>query len=389
MRNVRGDALAKYNSLNQSEPLRINLSLALAFTLFASPTIAPEVTAQSLSLAQTSVSVLAGLGATANFVRECQRRNRQLIRLEKELEALSLTVRLPQSLLSDQPYRNEAQTIMSVCRQGKRVVALYGKLEEIEITLRDLEVLGRRLTQAGVVVIPIPTDATKELSQRQPWLARAFRQEEWKSYFSATLDGFDDPKKRTDGTTKWFGLSSSGRSFGSGRDIASVSWIQLLGQHLRPMVVLDQADPNTDDKSGVLDQLKVFYSALTEGKLSKMPEIFVDLPDSSVSKVIQEGGRLDSWSTCLEDGNRPSGMKIADADVTLVSDTLAYSTCIEFPATIQDQQLLAKQVWKRESAQEPWKLALHQTIPWTETARAAGTLLCDGRGCVSLTRGGR
>lgn len=82
---MRGDALAKYSSLNQ---LRINLSALLAFTFLVSPWLAQELNDIPLTLPQT---IGAGVGAWARagvFVRECQRRSRQLTRLEKELTAL-------------------------------------------------------------------------------------------------------------------------------------------------------------------------------------------------------------------------------------------------------------------------------------------------------------
>jgi hypothetical protein len=37
LRSFRGDALLRYNTLNQSEPLRINLYGLLAFALFSAP----------------------------------------------------------------------------------------------------------------------------------------------------------------------------------------------------------------------------------------------------------------------------------------------------------------------------------------------------------------
>jgi hypothetical protein len=82
-------------------------------------------------------------------------------------------------------------------------------------------------------------------------------------------------------------------------------------------------------------------------------------------------------------------MKVSGADTVLVSETEAYSTVIEFPpnAGIDSATLLAVQRWTRDSGESDWKLDLHQTIPWSPEAKAQGTLLCDCRGCVALTRG--
>lgn len=376
LRQVRGDALTKYNSLNQSEPLRINLSLLAAFALLSSPFLAPEVTGDDLTLPQTALAAVGTIGASANFVRECKRRSKQLTRLEKELSALSLLLRLPQNLLADSPFR-KPQAVISACRKGMRILALYGTQAELQKTISTAFIFGRRFEQASVVVVPVPTDGDSINLERAAWIALPDNIGEWREYFG-TLD--DD-----DNISKWFGLSSSGRSFGSGLDISNVSWIQLLGQHLRPtVVVLDEDDENSEDKSGVVKQLTSFYSALTEGSLAEMQSLCWG-ESSDVSAVIREGGRLDAWDSCLQPGNRPEGMKVADADVTIISETLAYSSCVEFPV-MDSAQLLACQTWKRTNNGDPWKLALHQTIPWTDDRAAAGTLLCDCRGCVSLTR---
>ena len=101
------------------------------------------------------------------------------------------------------------------------------------------------------------------------------------------------------------------------------------------------------------------------------------------------GGRIDNWAKCLEPGARPAGMVISGSDTYVASETLAYSTCIEFPpnAGIDGATLLAVQRWSRESVESSdWKLELHQTIPWSHGSRAGGTLRCDRRGCVALAR---
>lgn len=82
-------------------------------------------------------------------------------------------------------------------------------------------------------------------------------------------------------------------------------------------------------------------------------------------------------------------MVISGSDVYISSETLAYSTCIEFPqnAGMDGATLLAVQRWGRENAEgKEWKLELHQTIPWSSGSRAGGTLRCDCRGCVALAR---
>mmetsp|Transcript_27245 Transcript_27245/g.62527 ORF Transcript_27245/g.62527 Transcript_27245/m.62527 type:complete len:100 (-) Transcript_27245:56-355(-) len=86
-------------------------------------------------------------------------------------------------------------------------------------------------------------------------------------------------------------------------------------------------------------------------------------------------------------------MTISGSDALIVSDTEAWSTCIEFPAGtgFDSATLLAVQKWIRKSVstgvdKNSWQLQLHQTIPWTPGSKAGGTLRCDRRGCTALAR---
>ena len=191
---------------------------------------------------------------------------------------------------------------------------------------------------------------------------------------------------------RWFGLNSNGRSFGSGIG-QEPQWLQLFGQFLRPNSILDETDTNgvSDETSSVLDSQAAFYNALTNGDMEGMKAVCRSEFSPDVTQVIQDGGRLDDWSSCLKDGARPDGMKLSGSDAILVSETKACSTVIEFPANASPGQgftasLLAVQEWQRECDEDQWKLVLHQTVPWTSENRAQGTLLCDCRGCVALTR---
>lgn len=153
----------------------------------------------------------------------------------------------------------------------------------------------------------------------------------------------------------------------------------------------DDADDITASTVGAAEILqcqKQFYDALTNGKLDVMTERIMDGQhlDEQVSSVMQQGGRLEAWDACLQEGARPAGMKISGGDCWQVDDTTAYSTCVEFPTMSDGGTLLAVQKWRRASSSSDWKLQLHQTIPWTANVPAAGTLICDCRGCVSLVR---
>ena len=412
-RSIRGDALAKYNSLNQSEPLRINLAALAMLTCMASPWLVPELSSSSSSLtlpqgiAAASLAVLSG-GA---FVRECQRRSKQLTRLEKELEALDLFIKLPSNLLADAPFRTAATVRELLKALSIRLVVVRGTAQELSSTLlQELQVLGRRLSQANAYVVIVPTDGSTKTdwglsaTTRYSWLAEPESIAAWNKYFDDTLlasssttttttsTASDDSIAQSVGTTassfRWFGLKPNGRTFGSGT--TPPSWLQVMGRNILPTAVLDEKDPavvseNSEQEQAILECQQRFYTALTTGNAKLLKEVYYDQSTEAVDRVIQDGGRMDTWETCLADGARPEGMKVADADVTIVSDTLAYSTIIEFPAMIQGSTLLAVQTWTRGNSDEDWKLQEHQTIPWSDSP-AGGTLICDCRGCVSLVR---
>lgn len=394
LRQVRGDALTKYNSLNQSEPLRINLSLFLFLTFTSSPWLAEELNDVTLTVPQRALAVVGAVAFASLFVRECQARNRQLMRLEKELEALSLPIKLPTNRLADQAFEKPLP-IMSILRATScRIIAISGTSETLSNALLTFRVLRRRLLQANtfVVVVPVDTSDSTGLKSlvgegRWAWLAEPGDLQIWRDYFSTLTSDMGQHESRSD-SFRWFGLTPSGRSFGSGT--AEPSWIQVFGKSLSPVEILseEEHDENVEGSAPggeILQRQKDFYDALTNGKIDAMKDIFdTQAFDDEVSTIARQGGRLDSWENCLQDEARPAGMKIAGCDFYLVNDKIAYSTCVEFPAVSEGSSLLAVQKWKR--GENGWTLQQHQTIPWTPEKPAAGTLICDHRGCVSLVR---
>jgi hypothetical protein len=384
LRTVRGDALAKYNTLNQSEPLRINLAALLALIFLASPWLAQDLYQEPLTAPQLAGVTLGAVASIALFIRECKRRSRQLTRLEKELVALELPLRVPTNPLADSAY-GPVTIVQALIRSGTRIIAISGTQYKMETTLKHLEILGRRLKQANVLVVPVVVSeywkaSSSSSSERLPWLASPGDTQVWLDYFE-NLANSDD--------FRWFGIDARGRSFGSGT--SEPVWLQLLGQSLRPqddLPTTKESIPVSEDEKQVLEQQSAFYQALTTGNLEAIHSIFCNEKVDQVTEIIEQNGRLDDWSSCLEDGARPAGMEFVDSDVTILEDNdlVAYSTTIEVPATMEGATLLAVQEWVRKDAESEWKLFKHQTIPWSTTVAAAGTLICDCRGCVSLVR---
>lgn len=409
-RMVRGDALTKYNSLNQSEPLRINVSLFTTLLLLSLPWLVPEIlnsgggTPFLLSVPETALALAGAVGSAAFCRNECQARGRQLTRLEKECAVMELRIRLPANQFADAPYQRSATQIRTILSKSSgsggscRIIAVSGTAAALREALLGLRVLGRRLHQANTFVVVVPTDG----SAVQDWglkpsnyLAQVSDLTAWKDYFASLASDAvnDSTTTKTSYTFRWFGLSSAGRSFGSGTTCPS--WLQVLGKSLSPVDVLDEGDASymtdaTQNNSEILlKRQERFYEALTNGNLSVMRDDVFDshATDDEVSAVMQQGGRLDSWDACLLEGARPAGMKVSGCDVTQLSDTIAYTTCIEFPtATATGATLLAVQQWAKQPENGAWKLMKHQTIPWTPDQPAGGTLICDCRGCVSLVR---
>eukprot|EP00550_Attheya_septentrionalis_P009166 CAMPEP_0198285942 /NCGR_PEP_ID=MMETSP1449-20131203/5162_1 /TAXON_ID=420275 /ORGANISM="Attheya septentrionalis, Strain CCMP2084" /LENGTH=511 /DNA_ID=CAMNT_0043983557 /DNA_START=538 /DNA_END=2073 /DNA_ORIENTATION=- len=403
LRSIRGDALLQYDSLNQSEPLRINLYALIAFSLWSFPTLSESVVGENLTPVGTAASVLAGAVSAGLFARECGRRSKQLTRIEKELNAQSLVIRLPANRFADRRLGDAVS--LKQLNGSKRIIAICGSASQLKSTLLSFRVLRKRLEQAGVLVVVVPNDQSDRsewgLSEQElrsvQWLAEADIPS-WLNYFrDLQFSGDDDTKIDAEKRELiWFGLTNSGRSFASGIN-EDPRLLEILGQSFRPVDILYE-DENTDstitgdDKvtdemvKGVLSAQESFYSSLTKGDLKKMNEIFAQSEAAEVTEVLNAGGRVDSWSTCLEEGARPAGMITSGSDVLVVSETEAYSTTIEFPAIgIDSASLLAVQRWTRESPTDPWKLLVHQTIPWSPVSKANGTLRCDYRGCVALT----
>jgi len=394
LRSVRGDALVRYDATNQSEPLRIVLSAISAMTFLSAPFLVEAIGYDAMTTPATVASVGISAFSGYRFVRECTSRARKLTRIEKELNTESLPIRLPTNPFSDNPYSKAVtMKVLRSIQSPPRIIALCGNKAKLTEALSQLAIYRNRLSQASVYVVAIPTDGSKQKdwqvldsSVYKTWLADSYQPQAWLDYFRGLTT---DEASNEDFDFRWFGLSSNGKSFGSGD--GEIRIVQLMGQFLRPIDFLDESDKDSDTtalEKEVLDTVKSFYKALTIGDQDGIESIFSPSKSGEVSEVIEMGGRIDSWENCLAEGARPSDMLISGADVTIVSDTEAYTTCIEFPANtgMDSASLLAVQRFIRSDKSEPWKLDLHQTIPWNLATKAQGTLQCDCRGCVALTR---
>ena len=415
-RPIRSDAILRYNSLNQSEPLRINLYLLSSIILLLYPTWCESVTSEVASPLSIALTTLGGIGCASLFWRERSRRSNQLNRMEKELNAEKLVVRY---MPLDSAISSARYTVRLGDLKGKkRILAIRGTEEQIAPIWEIVCALRNRLAQSSTLVVFVPTDGSKnwgwESGGSFRWLAEAMNvdgQEEggggWLDYFRDLLDkgegsSSSEDTHAGDRQLAWFALNFKGRSIASALGEAP-RLIELLGQQLQPMEILDETDqaerlPDEEDstlatstKKQILECQGKFYSVLTNSSDSnEMEELFSSNPAVEVNEVMIGGGRIDAWDKCLEPDARPVGMVISGSDAWIPNENsmVAYSTCIEFPKTnlgVSTGSLLAMQRWVREG-DGGWKLDLHQTIPWSAASKAGGTLRCDCRGCVALTR---
>ena len=374
-RAIRSDALMRYNNLNQSEPLRINLYLLATISLLGYPLWGESVTGDVPTLIPTIGSIAVGIGTTALFWRERTRRSNQLYRMEKELMAQDLEVRIPvnKAISSTRPTAS-----LKELKSKRRILAIRGSKEQLSDVWDALCILRRRLVQSQTLVVLVSTDSskkedwgydTKQLGNAL-WLAEPLNVDEWVNYFNELLDVGQIPELSSDNKLAWFALNFMGKSVASG--LGDASWLELLGRQFLPMELLDETDKaeisnDVPEAKQVLECQQKFYNVLTSSSdANDMATVFSDSQAEEVNQVINEGGRVDGWDKCLEPDARPVGMTIASSDVWMASNEIAYSTCIEFPpnAGIDGATLLAVQRWRKAEG-GGWKLQLHQTIPWS------------------------
>jgi hypothetical protein len=288
LRSVRGDALIRYSTLNQSEPLRIILYGFLALIFLAAPSLSEAVGYDQMGVPATAGSTLAAILSVGLMVRECSSRAKQLNRMEKELNAELLPIRLPQSILADTPFSKQV-TIkdLRALSNPPRIIALCGKDNtKLQEALKGLSIVGQRLRQASVFVVVVPMDDSKPSdwqlpSSRLPWLADAYDRSIWRDYFASLSES-----ESGDASFRWFGLNSSGRSFGSGEEVPQ--FLEVLGQHCRPTDLLDETDASMSAEEGVSSLLKAqstFYEALTTGSLEAMNQICLGILSPQVTEV--------------------------------------------------------------------------------------------------------
>ncbi|CAE8610301.1 unnamed protein product, partial [Polarella glacialis] len=345
LQSYRQEALLQYSNTNQSEPLRIYIFLFLTISGLCSPAFA----ARDVAAWYYIIAAVLTLGSGFLFLRERGKRTAQLVRLQREYSLGDLKIEISDSAVGTST-RCEVRSL----RTKRRVVALFGKRDQLAEALAAALPYRRRLEQSGVVIIPISAsnadDAEAALAEAlggasgvraaARWLATPLSLESWRQYFEDLLE----EKGGTNGRAVWVGLSVKGRVFGS--DFGCPVWDELLAA-MPPLAPPRSTEPAFAgaDSQDLLAAQASFYTALTGGDEAALAKLFTDTDDLEISEALRvdaERGfsNLSGWEMVLAPGARPE-LTVASQDAVLLSQTHAVSTCIEFP--VLGPTLLASQ----------------------------------------------
>lgn len=147
LRAFRRDALLQYEATNQSEPLRIILSLIGVFFALSFPMLSVELGLDD-SLPTVPISAVGALGCGSLFVYNRSRRTARIEKICREYALGDLRA----------TFRGVRTSFVRELRGKWRVVVLVGNSATVSKALREASVYRRRLEAAKVAVIPVYTD---------------------------------------------------------------------------------------------------------------------------------------------------------------------------------------------------------------------------------------
>jgi len=410
-RTFRRDTLLQYESTNQSEPLRITLTLLGILFGLSVPSLGNELRISD----ETTLNVLAVLSTIisgALFARNRGARQARLETIEKEY-ALGDLVAI---------YRGFQQKRLRELRNKNRVVLLYGTRAIVSAALSEAFAYRRRLVAANSIVVPIYSDESGDdkpvpVGEAESlFFWQAAKVGSWKEYFQDLLSA---RSMSDEGRGAWVGLNFKGRTFGSA--LGMPRWDEILGTGMQPAgdgfgelllkgersteeaageatraakalsVSAGDSPPssaNDSDHAGLLSAQAKFYEALTSADVATMQTLLTDsaedtVLDSTITEALGQGARIEPW----EKGSNswpPVGMKPTDRDALILSTGEGWTTAIERPE--EGGTLLATQRWLQDDT-GAWRLKAHKYIPWSaDGATAVLSLRCDKRGCVLFGR---
>lgn len=411
LRTFRRDTILQYDSTNQSEPLRIALTLLGILFGLCVPSLGNELKITdptTLNVGAALSTIISG----ALFARNRGARQARLEKIEREY-ALGDLVAI---------YRGFQRKYLRELRGKKRIVVLFGTRAVVNSALSEAFAYRRRLVAADAIVVPIYSDEEGDGNIVQVGEAESFffwqasKVQSWKAYFEELLSA---RSLSDEGRGLWVGLNLRGRTFGSA--LGMPRWDELLGTGMQPTGdgfgelreseersaeeaaeeaakaakglalsagVSAPLTPTANDHAGLLASQAKFYEALTSADVSTMQTLLTDSVedtslDSMVTEALGEGARIEPW----EAGSSawpPAGMRPTDRDGLILSTGEGWTTAVERPQ--EGGTLLATQRWLKDD-DGAWRLKAHQYIPWSaDGATAVLSLRCDKRGCVLFGR---
>lgn len=381
----RNDAIVQYSNTNQSEPLRVYLSLFFAFASFSAPTFFPNNAGPEYFVP----ALLVGLASGAFFLRENGKRTKQLERLQREYSIGDLSVEI-----TDPATQLESRRTVARLRGQRRLVALYGTKAQLVEALNSASPYRKALAKSKALVIPIADGDAGEAREAaeaalggvrgvrlaSSWLGAAAEAPRWRSYFEELLG------ERAGARGTWVALNFRGRVLGS--NFGSPIWDELLAALPPEQALLSTEGPAEDAPKELLQKQAEFFDALIGGDRAAMEALFLPEDDAELSFVLETDGaksNLSDWGKVLADGARPE-IFVASQDAVLVRPGEAVTTAIELP--VLGPTLLATQIWRKvpdeTGGKAVWKLLKHRTIPYAPRVEARVALRCDHRGCIAF-----
>lgn len=411
LRSFRRDTILQYDATNQSEPLRIALTLFGVLFSLSVPALSSELRIGDALTADVGAAIGTCISGFL-FLRNRGARTARMAKIDKEYALGDLRA----------TYRGMRTSYLRELRGKRRVVAVVGSRDVVDGAIAEARVYRRRLTAAEAVVVPVYTDGSAAAAgadgaalvgeAESKYLWAAADPSAWQSYFSELLEARGMAGNGNQGA--WLGLNVKGRAFGSA--LGMPRWDELLGTALQPVgdgfgdfkevttsaeaAAAEAAAAATamgavgrgaeagaaavSDAEGLLAAQSQFYDVLISGDASRMDGLWDVETDASVSQTISEGARIEPW----KEGSQafpPRGLRATDCDALVLSATEGWTTAVERPA--EGGTLLATQRWVRSEEGAEWKICTHRYIPWSaDGATAVAALRCDCRGCVLLGR---
>lgn len=175
LREWRRETLIRYSNANQSEPLRILLSLLVALSCFGCVSIADAIGAPAPQGLELGGYYCGGVLSSGLFLRERGRRTRRLLKIDRECAVGDLSVVVRPSAAAF-PGATKTASLRSLRNEYRVVAALCDDGAAFDAFGRDAKGLRRRLASSKVLALAVngaQIDATAACSPSEPkrWLS--------------------------------------------------------------------------------------------------------------------------------------------------------------------------------------------------------------------------